>query len=97
MNPYKRIERLEAKIEKLQADNDRLLNEARTVDRLKRQYETKMRLAEKVQLEYSKLVVDLETDREASKSLMQELRSSVRKVGGTYKKAFKEAKHEMEI
>ncbi len=97
MNPYKRIERLEAKIEKLQADNDRLLNEARTVDRLKRQYETKMRLAEKVQLEYAKLVVDLEKDREAYKSLMQELRSSVRKVDGTYKKAFKEAKHEMEI
>ena len=97
MNPYKKIERLEAKIEKLQADNDRLLNEARTVDRLKRQYETKMRLAEKVQLEYAKLVVDLEKDREAYKSLMQELRSSVRKVGGTYKKAFKEAKNEMEI
>lgn len=97
MNPYKKIERLEAKIDKLQEENDRLLAQARSVEKLKREYETKTRLAEKVHLEYSKLVVDLEKDRAAYKSLMQDLKSSVRKVGGTYKKAFKEAKNEMEI
>ena len=88
MNPFKQIQKLERKVETLQADNANLRFHIDSSEKLKRECELKIKLAEEKELEYQKLIMELQSEHNKYVSLNHKLELVIKKVKSTYKKAF---------
>ena len=92
MNPYKKIERLQKRVDALEKENDQLRWAIKDNEKLKEQCEVRMLAANKKELEYYKLIADLEQDRLRYKKLINTMKGTVKGVNSTYKKAFNNIK-----
>lgn len=95
MNPYTKIEKLNKKIEKMQAENDNLLYQLNDVEKIRRESELKLKLADEKELEYSKLINELKKEISQYELLNSKLAIVIKNVKNTYKKSFNEIKREM--
>lgn len=95
MNPYKKIEKLNKKIEILQADRDNLLYQLKEVEKIKKESELKTKLAEEKELEYSRLITELNKEKLEYASLNSKLQLVIKNVKSTYKKSFNDIKREL--
>lgn len=95
MNPYTKIEKLNKKIEKMQAENDNLLYQLNDAEKIRRESELKLKLADEKELEYSKLINELKKEILQYELLNSKLAIVIKNVKNTYKKSFNEIKREM--
>lgn len=95
MNPYKKIEKLNKKIETLQADKDNLMYQFKEAERIKRECELRTKLAEEKELEYGRLITELKKEKLEYTSLNSELQLVIKNVKSTYKKSFNDIKQEL--
>ena len=95
MNPYTKIEKLNKKIEKMQAENDNLLYQLNDAEKIRRESELKLKLADEKELEYSKLINELKKEMSQYELLNSKLAIVIKNVKNTYKKSFNEIKREM--
>ena len=97
MNPYKKIEKLENKIQKLETKNNNLRWLIKDCEKIQRDCEFKVALANKKQLEYEKAIVELNNERKEYQKLMNVLKLTTKNVNSTYKKAFNDIKQDLKI
>lgn len=95
MNPYTKIEKLNKKIEKMQAENDNLLYQLNDAEKIRKESELKLKLANEKELEYSKLINELKREISQYELLNSKLAIVIKNVKNTYKKSFNEIKREM--
>lgn len=95
MNPYKKIKRLEQRIAELEAENKELKYCLKDSQRIKDEYDVKCKAAETKELEYQKMLRDLEKEREHYKKLIHSMKFMIGKSKGIYKKAFKDIKRDL--
>lgn len=89
MNPYKKISKLEAKIEQLELENKELMDRQKTIDKLEREYNKKMQLAGEARLSYMKLTAELSDAKAEYQDLIKQLTGKVKSCDSTYKKCVK--------
>ncbi len=97
MNPYKKIEKLENKVKKLETENDNLRWLVRDCENIQQECELKVALANKKQQEYEKAIVEINKQRREYTKLMNALKTATKNVSSTYKKAFNDIKEDLTI
>lgn len=94
MNPYKKITKLEEKIETLKAENEALKKQKKETSKLEREYKLKMKLAGEAQMSYMKLSAELQESKTEYQNLLRKLQNEIKTVEGTYSKAVKQINKE---
>lgn len=90
MNPYKKIARLEKKIETLSRENEALRLLQKENEKQKAEYEMKLKLLSEKEAEYYTLMNTLNLEKETYQDLVHKLKFKLKTMNTTYKKAFHE-------
>lgn len=97
MNPYKKIDRLEQRIQQLEQENQELRLQCREMEKCRKEYEQNNRLAVRYQTEYHQLLHGLKQEQEDVRQLIQRLKYETGKSARTYRRAFHDLRNDMRI
>lgn len=95
MNLYKKILRLEKRIRLLEQENCELRKINEDAQKTKQEYSIKLKLAEKKELEYGKLIIELRKKNEFYQKTIRKFELIILKLNTKYKKMFTEIKNDL--